>query len=147
MGLRVNIPTLAKREALMLPDKQFIQEFEQAILDPVHFNHLGHVRIAWLYLHENNTEQAIQKLAIGIKRYATALGAPEKFHMTMTQALVYLIEERLKDQTSLTWQEFTQANPELLSDAKALVAEYYSEAIIESETARINFVPPDKKPF
>lgn len=131
----------------MLSDRQFIQEFEQLCLDPVYFNHIGHVRIAWLYLEQYQTHLAIEKIASGIKQYATALAAPEKFHMTMTKALVYIIANRRQQSPNRSWQEFIQKNQDLISNAKELVSEYYSKQVIDSELARTQFVPPDKRNF
>lgn len=131
----------------MLSDQQFIKEFEQLSLNPAYFNHLGHVRITWLYLNQHPIEQATEKVVSGIRQYATSLGAPDKFHMTMTRALVTIIANRCQSIANLSWNEFIEANQDLVNDAKTLLSVYYSDAALESEIARKQFVQPDKKSF
>ncbi|MEP1742450.1 MAG: hypothetical protein ABJI60_15270 [Kangiellaceae bacterium] len=131
----------------MLSDQQFIKEFEQLSLNPAHFNHLGHLRITWLYLNQHPIEQATEKVVSGIRQYATSLGAPDKFHMTMTRALVTIIANRCQPIANHSWNEFIEANQDLVNDAKALVGAYYSDAALESEIARREFVQPDRKSF
>lgn len=131
----------------MLSDREFIKEFEQTSLDPCYFNHLGHVRISWLYLKQYQTELAIDRVASGINRYATSLGALDKFHVTMTVALVRIIAGRMQESSTLNWPEFVQANPDLFNNAKKLLGEYYSFNLIESESARIEYLEPDKRDF
>ena len=131
----------------MLSDQQFLREFEQTCLDPANFNHLGHIRIAWLYLNQYPTQLATDKIANGIKRYAASLGAPDKFHMTMTGALARIIAKRLELHPDSDWHQFVQINQDLIRDAKRLVSHYYSQSLIESELARTEFLKPDKQSF
>ncbi len=131
----------------MLPEQQFLTKFENTSLDPRYFNHLGHLRIAWIYLKQYPTEQAIKKIAAGINRYATALGAPEKFHMTITIALAQIIASRINKYKALSWEDFVEVNQDLLVDAKQLLANYYSSNLIGRESARVEYLKPDKRDF
>ena len=44
-----------------MTDEDFIAAFESRTLDPQHFNHLGHVRLAWLYLQRHDFDEAVAR--------------------------------------------------------------------------------------
>lgn len=73
-----------------LDDQTFLKQFESLTLEPCHFNHIGHLRLAWLYLQSNDVSQAAKLTSNGIKAYAESLGANNKFHLTITNALYQL---------------------------------------------------------
>jgi hypothetical protein len=50
-----------------MTDDAFLSAFEACTLDPQHFNHRGHVRLAWLYLQRYPFDEAVTR--------ATHLGA------------------------------------------------------------------------
>jgi hypothetical protein len=131
----------------MLTDEQFIQEFEQTCLDPKHFNHIGHVRLAWIYLSHYSKVDATQKITQGISRYATSLGAPDKFHMTMTCALIKIISQRRGRDLSLSWDDFCANNEDLINHASRILNQHYSEELLQSEAARSEFLLPDIRPL
>lgn len=130
-----------------LNDQAFIEQFEALTLPATEFSHLGHLRIAWLYLRQYPQTLAIEKTCSGIKTYAESLGAKDKFHLTLTDALVRIMAIRMKEQTGEDWQAFTDENPDLVSDALAVLAQYYSQAQLWSERARTRLVAPDLKPI
>ncbi|MBV1911668.1 MAG: hypothetical protein KUG78_20415 [Kangiellaceae bacterium] len=129
---------------MMLSDEQFISEFEAMTLEPQYFSHRGHIRISWLYLNQFNFDLACEKIEFGINRYATSLGAKDKFHCTLTRVLVVLIYGRMKKSSHKSWQNFIINNSDLVNNAQELISEYYSEELINSELARKLFVKPDK---
>ena len=47
-----------------LSDADFIDQFERKILSPEHFNHIGHLRLAWLYLQKNSLTNAVKRMLI-----------------------------------------------------------------------------------
>lgn len=126
-----------------LSDAEFMQQFEQQTLDPAEFNHKGHLRIAWLYLQTEELDAAIDKVCGGIKRYAESLGATDKFHHTLTEAIVRLMALKKQDSTETGFEGFLSAHPELVNDLPALLANYYSEAVLKSATAKQEYVAPD----
>lgn len=130
-----------------LNDQAFIEQFEAFTLPATEFSHLGHLRIAWLYLRRYPQVLAIEKTCSGIKTYAESLGAKDKFHLTITDALVRIMAIRMKEQAGEGWQAFAEENPDLVSDALAVLAQYYSQAQLWSERAKKRLVAPDLKPI
>jgi hypothetical protein len=130
-----------------MQDYTFKQRFEDLTLDPVYFNHLGHVRITWLYLNENSVDAACEKVIAGIKKYATHLGAPEKFHYSLTVASVYIIAQAMQVTKTSSFVDFVTLNTELIKNFRSQLANYYSDRVIESEAAKQEWVEPDIQPL
>lgn len=131
----------------IISDACFVEQFENQTLDPKHFNHVGHLRLAWLYLMDDEVDLVIEKLSVGIKGYAESLGARQKFHLTITDAIIRLMAERIKRLEYPTWSQFLQQNRDLVEDASAVLHQYYSESLLSSEAARLNVLQPDIKPI
>jgi hypothetical protein len=128
-----------------LSDDTFIKQFEDLSLSPDYFNHIGHLRIAWLYLHQNDLEQAINKVCTGINAYAISLGATEKFHLTITDSIVRIMAGRINVDKNQSWPMFLESNQDLVEDALAVLCEYFSRSLLLSELARLSLVKPDLK--
>lgn len=127
-----------------LSDTAFLQQFEAATLPPVFFDHLGHLRAAFLFLERESVILAQRHFAAAVDRYATALGKPEKFHTTVTFALLAVIAARQGVQRFPNWQAFISGNPDVVTNARELLLNYYHAATLDSERARQQFVLPDK---
>lgn len=132
---------------MSLPDVDFIAQFEQKILPSEDFNHIGHIRLAWLYLQQHELTDAIVKTTTGIQAYAIHLGAKDKFHHTITEALVHIIYNRSLKQANTHFSDFLLANQDLVNDAKAVIQQYYSAEVLTSIEAKKYFVKPDKLAF
>lgn len=88
-----------------MDDAAFVDAFEDLSLPPAAFDHRGHLRLALLTLARDGFEVTAVRLPQAIQRYATHLGAPEKFHATLTHALLQLLEaERSAQGTQRTWE-------------------------------------------
>lgn len=127
-----------------LSDAEFLQQFEAATLPADYFSHLGHLRAAFLFLERESVILAQRHFAAAIQRYATALGKPEKFHTTITYALLAVIAARQGVQRCAGWRQFVAANDDLLHGARELLLKYYHEATLNGDNARRQFVLPDK---
>src|SRR5471030_816022 len=79
-------------ESLPMTDDEFLARFTDCTLPEEHFTHLGHLRLACLQLQRAPFDAAVQNTCAGIRRYATHLGATDKFHWTITQALMHLLQ-------------------------------------------------------
>jgi len=128
-----------------LTDTQFLAAFERCELTGAQFDHTGHLRIAWLWLQRCTLDEAIQKTCTGIQQLATYLGSPDKFHRTVTEALVRLMAHR--GAATLSWGDFLRANPDLTNDAKALLARHYSPQRLIDPRSRLEFLEPDREPL
>jgi hypothetical protein len=125
---------------------EFTTAFESCELPKEQFHHRDHLRLAWIYLQRYGHPQAARKIADAIRKYAAHNNASQKYHETITMAwleLVHLAQQSLPD--SATFDDLPHAFPELLQ--KNALAEYYSSGVLESETAKRIFVPPDLKPL
>lgn len=128
-------------------DQSFLAALEETSLPKEEFNHRNHIRAAWLYLEQAPLPEAAMKCSLSIQRYANSIGAPEKFHLTLTLALMHIIAAERALKPAADWEAFLAQCPDLLADAGQLVARHYSDAIINSEKARKTFVPPDREPL
>src|SRR5512133_2822883 len=67
-------------------DQEFIDALESCTLPACEFAHAAHVRAAYLFLRAGSFGQAIERTSNAIRRYATSLQVPGKYHETMTVA-------------------------------------------------------------
>lgn len=126
-------------------DERFIASFESASLPGGSFRHRDHVRLAWLYLRRYPLIEAVDRYRSGLKRFAAAQGAPEKYHETITWAYLLLIHQRLATGGSdVDWDDFVHANPDLLSWPDHPLDRYYRKETLASELARRVFLLPDR---
>ena len=105
--------------------------------------HADHVRIGWAYARTLPLLDAIGKMKGGLVRFATAHGAAEKYHETITWAFVVLIHERIARAPDREWDAFAKGNLDLF-DAGAL-GRSYSKETLASPLARKVFVLPDSR--
>jgi len=116
-----------------MDDQEFLSSFERCTLPKEHFNHAGHVRLAWLYLERLPFDDAVTRTCAGISTYAASLGAADKFHRTITEALMHLLRAHGRDA--------------VLADAREMLALHYSPQLLASAASRTRFVPPDREPL
>jgi hypothetical protein len=122
----------------------FLRAFETLSLSPSQFHHRDHVRLAWLYLRDHPMPVALEKFAMGLRRFATHYGASGKYHETITWALLTLIHERMEPNSGMDWEAFEATNADLFEWPSPLLARYYTPEILASDLARSSFVMPDR---
>ena len=105
------------------------------------------VRIAWLYLVKLDLQEAIEKITTGTKEYVENLGVTDKYHRTITEATARIMNLKMARLKNMSFDLFLQHNRDLVDDLKSLISKHYSEHAIQSNEARVNFVPPDKREF
>ena len=86
----------------------------------------------------------IGRFCPALRRFATAKGAPDKYHETMTVAYMLIIAERIDSTASRDWAEFAVSNPDLLTRTPSVLSRYYTDETLASERARRGFVMPDR---
>lgn len=128
-----------------ISDKAFLAQFEDLTLDKIYFNHLGHLRLAWLYLQQENLETAINKVCVGIKAYAESLGAKDKFNLTITDAIVRIMAQRINTMPEKNWQLFLDTNRDLVNNTVSVLSQYFSLDQMMGEKARGKLIAPDLK--
>ena len=119
-----------------MTDDQFLSELGDCSLDPADFDHLGHVRLAWICLQRHPRAEAIDLACATIATYATHLGAPDKFHRTISEALMRLLADAGAADPKLSWPDFKMANEDLISQARIRLSDHYSAALLDSPEAR-----------
>ena len=128
-----------------LSEDELLREFEGCRLAPGSFHHGDHVRLAWICLRRFGQLGAEQYLLRGIRTMAESAGVPEKFLYTTTVAWVRLVAARQLDGADQSFDLWINRYPELL-DA-TLLAQYYSQATLQSEAARRAWIEPDLRPL
>lgn len=139
-------PTLTPRSA-PLNDDDFLAAFADARLGPAEFDHRGHLRAAWLLLRRHPLPEAIAHTCAGIRRLAAQLGAPDKYHHTVTEALVRLIAAADAAQPAPHFTDFLRQHPALVDDARAVLARHYSAERLADPAARGHWLAPDRLPL
>ncbi|QEQ96937.1 hypothetical protein [Neptunomonas concharum] len=128
-------------------DLTFINAIRNKTLPPEEFGHKGHLRLAWLYLEKYPLYSAIDSICDHIQAYATALGAHDKFHRTLTVAIMNIMAHRKPRSEYASFDEFLQSNSDLIDDMEALVAKHYSAERLSDPEARHIFLAPDRDDF
>ena len=128
-----------------IDDQTFLTQIENLTLDKIYFNHVGHLRLAWLYLESYETDIAVNKTCQSIKAYAESLGARQKFNKTITDALVRIMAKRKAGLVNESWSNFIKTNTDLVEDAFSVLLQYYSKERLLSEEARLSVVSADIK--
>ncbi len=126
-----------------MDDREFVESFEACTLPPSEFHHRDHVRLAWIYLREDELLPALTRFVDSLKRYATSLGAAGKYHETVTWAFLFLIHERMKRTPCEDFRAFAAANPDLFAWSPSVLERYYRAETLASSLARQTFVMPD----
>lgn len=130
-----------------MTDDEFFDRFFDRSLAPALFDHQGHVRLGWICLQRYPAPLAIEAACNGIARYATHLGAADKFHRTVTEALMRMLVQCGAADRSQGWDAFVQRSAPVLADARAQLARHYSAQLLASDAARRAFVAPDLLPL
>jgi hypothetical protein len=149
VGFIIAPMTINSLERIMITqdDKQFLARFEALTLEPRSFDHKAHLRLAYLCIMQDGLEPAIERVGRGIRAFAEHLGANDKYHQTITEALVRVIGLRLARQPAPDWQRFFELNPDLVNQAKEVLLQHYSPERLFSVEARSRFIEPDRLPL
>ena len=91
-----------------------IGQFESLAIPPESFHHADHIRLAFEYLAQYPPLEALSRFCQALKKFAAAHGKANLYHETITCAYLYLIRERMaREGKPMTWQAFSQQNPDL----------------------------------
>jgi len=127
-------------------DADLVAAFEAGRVAAGHdgFHHADHVRVAWTYLGRLPLLAAAETFIANLKRFAAAQGKPERYHETISLAYLLLIHDRIVTRGGgATWDDFAEANPDLLAWPPSILTRFYSQALLDSDLARRHFVWPD----
>lgn len=125
------------------PQGPGLQSFEAGTFDATTFNHRAHVYVAWCYLQQHDLPESIRRFTAALRRFTKSVGQPHKYHETISWFFMILVAERRLGPAADDWLEFEKQNQDLLQGAGQLLRRYYSQAILDSERAKRQFVLPD----
>lgn len=117
------------------------RDFLADTLDPARFGHADHVRVAWDLLGRHEFLAAADLYVRGIAAIAGRAGVPQKVNLTITLAFLSLIAERMAACPGQDFDAFAADHPDLMR--KDLLAGWYSDDRLRSDTARRLFLLPD----
>lgn len=77
---------------LSTEDREFVAQFESCEFLPDKFNHRAHLRLAYVYLAEQDTETSCQLMRDSLRRFLEYNGIGlSKYHETLTRAWILAV--------------------------------------------------------
>jgi len=129
-------------------DRRFKQQVEAGAFPVANFDHRAHLRLAYIYLVENETDAAIGKMRQAILGllHKAGIDPASKFHETITKAWVLAVRYFMSHTgESDSADSFIHSNPKML-DTKIMLT-HYSAEVLFSDKARHEFIEPDIEPI
>jgi len=127
-------------------DRDFRNAFETFEMAPAAFGHEAHVRLAYVYLAENDVESAVERMRQALLAFLEHNKVPRsKFHETLTRSWILAVRHFMNKSSSVSASNFIAQHPELL-DSKIMLT-HYSANVLFSAEAREGYVAPDLDPI
>jgi len=120
-----------------------IEAFEKLDVEPQAFGHEAHVYVAWCYLQRFDLLTSIDRFRSALLALTAKMGAPDKYHETITWFYLIAVAERAEGTASTDWAVFKQSNADLFERAPGIIQRYYSDERLFSALARRTFLLPD----
>jgi hypothetical protein len=111
------------------------------------FHHRDHLRLTWLYLRRDGLELGTEHIRDGIRRFAMAHGAGDRFHETLTIFWIRLVQHVM---VACPWaSDFGSLLAACLPlGEKASVYRHYTRELLATPAARQSWVVlPDLLPL
>jgi hypothetical protein len=127
---------------------EVVRRFESCELPPADFNHREHLLVALCYLLRMGEAESLARLRARINAYVEAHGIdPNLYHETITLFWLKRVRAYLgRAGHAPGLAELTNALAAECGSSR-LIFDYYSKELIDSETARREWVEPDLKPL
>ena len=128
-----------------------VTAFNNCTLSRSEWDHPAHLTVALWYLIRYNEQEAIEQIRNNIKRYNAAMGIETTknsgYHETMTLFWVWMVRDYLS--VNYHQNSILQLTNRLLNthNNKYLPLQYYTQDLLMSWEARINWVEPNLKPL
>ena len=118
-----------------------LERFMRGEVDPAHFPHREHVRMAFEMLRRHDFAESVLHYSRALRAMLARIGKPEAFHQTVTIAFLSLVAERMaRCSADADFGALVSAHPELLD--KSVLTRWYAPERLGSETARRSFLLP-----
>ncbi len=128
-------------------DLEFRTAFEAGDIPPAEFHHRDHLRLAYVYLCEHETQMAIEIFREHVKKFLSDNGVPDnKYHETVTCSWVQAVRHFMEicAPTSSFEEMITRDGRPLDMD---IMLTHYRKETLFSDIARSEFVQPDLEPI
>ena len=124
-------------------DREFRSEFESCRMPKERFDHRAHVRLAYTYLVEVDTDAAVTRMRSALQAFLRHNGIEmSKYHETMTQAWILAVRHFMASSPGCASADhFIERHPILL-DSRIMMTHYSAETLFSDE-ARERFVEPN----
>ena len=122
-----------------LTDAEFEQQFLSCQLAAQDFTHLAHVRLAHLRIHRDGIEIAKRTIPVHLKAYCDAMGATDKFNLTLTIAAIKAVYHFVLKSEALDFKGFIAEYPQLINNFRSLINGHYGFDVINSLEAKTRF--------
>jgi hypothetical protein len=124
-------------------DRRFRDDFSAWRVHPDDFDHRAHLRLAYIYLAEHDTETALALMRSALQAFIQHNKIPEaKYHETLTRAWILAVRHFMAlSPAADSAASFIARNPILL-DSKIMLTHYSTEVLFSPE-ARARFIEPN----
>ena len=128
-------------------DQNFRMEFEACRFPPAEFDHRAHIRLAYVYLSEYDTDTAHRLMRGALLSFLEHHGVDvSKYHETITRAWIMAVRHFMENTPGCESSYiFIERNPRML-DSKIMMT-HYSAEVLFSDEARAKFVKPNLTPI
>lgn len=128
-------------------DRDFRAAFEACQIAPADFTHRAHLRLAYCYLSEGDTEVAVTRFRGALGRFLHHNGIdPAKYSETVTRAWVLAVHHFMHSCGETGSAEAFLSRSSRLLDAKIMLT-HYTKDVLFSAAARLQFVEPNLLPI
>lgn len=129
-----------------MTDDEFLQAFMDCTLPNDQFHHRDHLRLVWLQVRRLGLKAARDAVADGIRRFATSTGHTEKYHETMTEFWIRLVDHMIHLRSDIQDFDCFLATYPQLADKHLPLRHWQSETMF-SPAARAGWIEPDLLPL
>jgi hypothetical protein len=129
-------------------DQEFKHRVESCEFPVSEFDHRAHLRLAYVYLAENNRVTAIPLMRDTLTALLIHAGIDpsKKYHETLTKAWILAVHHFMSNtDSSESADDFIEKNTVML-DSKIMMTHYSAKALF-SEEARRSFIEPTLDPI
>lgn len=135
------------RYSISKADAEFKNKFEACEIAAGGFNHEAHLRLAYIYLAENDAESSVKLMRESLKRFLKHNNVePTKYHETLTKAWILAVYHFMnKTDRCTSAKDLIDRHPEML-DTKIMMS-HYSADVLFTDAAREAFVEPNLDPI
>lgn len=128
-----------------IPIEEMAAKFEDKSLEMELWDHFGRLRIVHYYLSKNGFKQTIDQngeLCKHWKAYKTSVGHGRLWNYTLTRFWTNIIYQMMELHKGKSFEQMYDATPSVQNGS--LHKKYYYDETIFSDTARNNWVAPDR---